>query len=78
MHEATVDAGQPLRSNHDLTISDSQNSLKVGTCGPALLEDQLLRKKITAPTTRAFPNASSMPAGLPRTTSCRSTNRKRV
>ena len=46
--EATVDAGQSLTSNHGLKIADNQNSLKAGARGPALLEDQLFREKMTA------------------------------
>jgi catalase len=46
--ETSVDAGQLLTSNQGLKISDNQNSLKAGRRGPTLLEDQLLREKITA------------------------------
>ena len=47
-HETSIDAGQALTSNHGLKISDNQNSLKGGARGPTLLEDHLLREKITA------------------------------
>lgn len=46
--ETSVDAGQALTTNEGLKISDDQNSLKAGARGPTLLEDQLLREKITA------------------------------
>ncbi|KQP23661.1 hydroperoxidase [Pseudorhodoferax sp. Leaf267] len=46
--ETSVDTGQLLTSNQGLKISDNQNSLKAGRRGPTLLEDQLLREKITA------------------------------
>jgi len=37
----------PLTTNQGVQISDNQNSLKVGVRGPALLEDFILREKIT-------------------------------
>ena len=44
----TSDAeGQLLTSNQGLPINDDQNSLKAGLRGPTLLEDHLLREKIT-------------------------------
>ncbi|CAN5692564.1 catalase HPII [soil metagenome] len=36
-----------LTSNQGLRVSDDQNSLKAGTRGPSLLEDFLLREKLT-------------------------------
>jgi catalase len=39
--------GQVLTSNEGLRINDNQNSLKAGLRGPSLLEDHLLREKIT-------------------------------
>ena len=44
----SVDTGQLLTSNQGLKIADNQNSLRAGRRGPTLLEDQLLREKITA------------------------------
>src|SRR3984957_17036037 len=38
---------QALTSNQGVRISDDQNSLKAGARGPSLLEDFLLREKIT-------------------------------
>ncbi len=38
---------QPMTSNTNLKISDDVNSLKAGNRGPTLLEDFLLREKIT-------------------------------
>ncbi|TDO20658.1 catalase [Pedobacter duraquae] len=44
----TVDpAGTHLTNNHGLRINDDQNSLKAGPRGATLLEDFLLREKIT-------------------------------
>jgi catalase len=40
-------AGQALTTNQGVRIADNQNSLKAGTRGPVLLEDFILREKIT-------------------------------
>jgi catalase len=43
-----VDAGgQPLTTNQGVRVADNQNSLKAGLRGPTLLEDFILREKIT-------------------------------
>ena len=43
-----VDASeQPLTTNQGVHIGDNQNTLKVGLRGPSLLEDFILREKIT-------------------------------
>jgi catalase len=48
LRKDTTDAdGQVLTSNEGLRINDNQNSLKAGLRGPSLLEDHLLREKIT-------------------------------
>ncbi len=39
--------GQKLTTNHGVPIADNQHSLKAGLRGPALLEDFILREKIT-------------------------------
>ena len=39
--------GQALTTNQGVQIADNQNSLKAGLRGPALLEDFILREKIT-------------------------------
>jgi catalase len=41
------DGGQPLTTNQGVAVSDNQNSLKAGLRGPTLLEDFILREKIT-------------------------------
>ena len=41
------DAGQVLTTNQGTPVSDNQNSLKAGLRGPTLLEDFVLREKIT-------------------------------
>jgi catalase len=38
---------QPLTTNQGVRVSDNQNSLKAGLRGPTLLEDFVLREKIT-------------------------------
>jgi catalase len=40
-------AGQRLTTNQGVAVSDNQNSLKAGLRGPTLLEDFILREKIT-------------------------------
>jgi len=40
-------SGQLLTTNQGVAIADNQNSLKYGVRGPALLEDFILREKIT-------------------------------
>ncbi|KQY79805.1 catalase [Pelomonas sp. Root1444] len=40
-------SGQPLTTNQGVRIADNQNSLKAGTRGPVLLEDFILRDKLT-------------------------------
>ncbi|MEJ8826829.1 catalase [Variovorax humicola] len=40
-------SAQALTTNQGVAIADNQNSLKAGTRGPALLEDFILREKIT-------------------------------
>ena len=40
-------SGQMLTTNQGVIVSDNQNSLKFGLRGPALLEDFILREKIT-------------------------------
>jgi catalase len=39
--------GQALTTNHGVKVADNQNSLKAGLRGPTLLEDFVLREKIT-------------------------------
>ncbi|MCO8168947.1 catalase HPII [Pseudomonas sp. 21LCFQ02] len=39
--------GQALRTNQGVKIADNQNSLKAGKRGPTLLEDFIMREKIT-------------------------------
>ena len=40
-------SGQVLTTNHGVAIGDNQSSLKAGLRGPTLLEDFILREKIT-------------------------------
>jgi len=46
-HQAASDDQPVLTTNQGLPISDNQNSLKAGERGPILLEDFILREKIT-------------------------------
>ena len=47
LHQLASDKHQPLTTNQGLPISDNQNSLKAHPRGPTLLEDFILREKIT-------------------------------
>ena len=48
LDRARIDASdQPLTTNQGVRISDNQNTLKAGLRGPSLLEDFVLREKIT-------------------------------
>jgi catalase len=46
-HQTTDDPAKILRTNQGIPIADNQNSLKAGARGPVLLEDFVLREKIT-------------------------------
>ena len=46
-HQQAQRDGTVLTTNQGLPISDNQNSLKAGGRGPTLLEDFILREKIT-------------------------------
>lgn len=46
-HQQTDALKSALTTNHGVPISDNQNSLKAGERGPTLLEDFVLREKIT-------------------------------
>src|SRR5665647_619832 len=47
LHQAAGGSHPPLTTNQGLVVSDNHNSLKVGNRGPTLLEDFVLREKIT-------------------------------
>ena len=47
LHSTTRDRAQSLTTNQGVVISDNQNSLTSGVRGPTLLEDFVLREKIT-------------------------------
>jgi catalase len=51
--------GQPLTTNFGQPIADNQNSLKAGLRGPALLEDFILREKLTHLDQSGFPSGVS-------------------
>ncbi len=46
-HQTTADPRQSLTTNQGIVIADNQNSLKAGVRGRTLLEDFVLREKIT-------------------------------
>jgi catalase len=46
-HQQMGPAETPITTNQGLPISDNQNSLRAGSRGPTLLEDFVLREKIT-------------------------------
>jgi catalase len=46
LHQTSPTGGARLTTNHGISLSDNQNSLKAGTRGPSLLEDFVLREKI--------------------------------
>ena len=47
LHQTAIDNEIILTTNQGLPISDNQNSLKINPTGPVLLEDFILREKIT-------------------------------
>ena len=47
LHQVAGESHLPLTTNQGLIVSDNQNSLRVGNRGPTLLEDFVLREKIT-------------------------------
>ena len=47
LHQAAGGEHPPLTTNQGLPVSDNQNSLRANTRGPTLLEDFILREKIT-------------------------------
>ena len=47
LHQTVGGAHPVLTTNQGLPLSDNQNSLKAGPRGPVLLEDFVLREKIT-------------------------------
>ena len=46
-HQTTNNPAQTLRTNQGIPIADNQNAMKAGARGPILLEDFVLREKIT-------------------------------
>jgi catalase len=46
LHQPTSDTHPTMTTAQGCPVSDDQNSLKVGTRGPGLLEDQVLREKL--------------------------------
>lgn len=47
LHQIATDEARALTTNQGLVIADNQNSLRSNTLGPTLLEDFILREKIT-------------------------------
>ncbi|WP_312145693.1 catalase [Brevundimonas sp.] len=46
-HQTAADAASTLTTNEGVAIADNQNHLRAGPRGPSLLEDMILREKIT-------------------------------
>ena len=46
-HQQADQTQLPLTTNQGVAVSDNQNSLRAGDRGPTLLEDFILREKIT-------------------------------
>ena len=46
-HQTVEKLSDSLTTNHGVPISDNQNSLRAGVRGPTLIEDFILREKIT-------------------------------
>ncbi|WP_276570292.1 catalase [Thiocystis minor] len=47
LHQPAQGGHPPLTTNQGLPVSDNQNSLRANPLGPTLLEDFILREKIT-------------------------------
>src|SRR5665811_202718 len=47
LHQASGNGSPELTTNQGVTISDGQNSLRANEHGPTLVEDFILREKIT-------------------------------
>src|SRR5215831_1611178 len=47
LHQQPAAGGALMTTNHGVVIADNQNSLKAAPRGPSLLEDFILREKIT-------------------------------
>jgi len=47
LHDQAQGTRAPLTAQQGLIVPDNQNSLRVGPRGPTLLEDFILREKIT-------------------------------
>ena len=47
LHQQAAGADTQLTTNQGVPIGDNQNSLKAGARGPVLLQDFILREKIT-------------------------------
>src|SRR5664279_1869666 len=47
LHQVAGGEHPPLTTNQGLALSDNQNSLRANARGPTLLEDFILREKIT-------------------------------
>lgn len=65
LNSARSDAtGHALTTNQGLKIADNQNTLRAGSRGSALLEDFIMREKITTLTMSVFRSGLYMPVVL--------------
>ena len=67
--------GRVLTTNQGVPVADNQNSLKAGLRGPALLEDFILREKITHFDHERIPERIVHARGSARTASSSATSR---
>jgi catalase len=59
-HQTAGDEVPQLTTQQGIPFSDDQNTLKIGSRGPAALEDFHFREKISTSTMNAFRSALSM------------------
>jgi len=74
LHQQPPDGGALLTTNQGVVIADNQNSLKAAPRGPTLLEDFILREKITHFDHERIPERIVMRAGRAPMGSSRSPN----
>ena len=75
---ATGSTGDTLTTSQGVPVADNQNSLKAGLRGPTLIEDFILRDKITHFDHERIPERIVHAAAPARTAISRSTSRRHV
>jgi catalase len=74
-HQRAQSPAQTLTTNQGTPVSDNQNSLRAGSRGPTLLEDFVLREKITHFDHERIPERIVHARGSARTATSRCTGR---